>query len=96
MRWEWNEEKNRKNKRKHGLSFEVAQYVFSDPLALTHLDSYLGEERYQTVGLVGLQIVLVVHTWPEVIQETNEETGRIISDRKATAQERRAYEEGTF
>ena len=96
MRWEWDDEKNRKNKRKHGLSFEAAQYVFSDPLALTHLDPYPEEERYQTVGLVGRQIVLVVHTLPEIIREANEETGRIISARKATAYERRAYEEGTF
>ena len=96
MRWEWDDEKNRKNKRKHGLSFEAARYVFSDPLALTQLDPYAEEERYQTVGLVGRQVVLVVHTWPKVTRETNEETGRLISARKATAYERRAYEEGTF
>ncbi len=96
MRWEWDDEKNRRNKRKHGLSFEAAQYVFSDPLALTQLDPFAEEERYQTVGLVGRQIVLVVHTWPETVRKTNEETGRIISARKATAYERRAYEEGTF
>lgn len=96
MRWEWDDEKSGKNKRKHSLSFEAAQYVFSDPLALTQVDSYPEEERYQTVGLVGRQIVFVVHTWPKVVRETNEETGRIISARKATAHERRAYEEGTF
>ena len=96
MRWKWDDEKNRRNKRKHGLSFEAARYVFSDPSALTQSDSYPEEERYQTVGLVGEQIVLVVHTWPEVNRETNEATGRIISARKATAYERRAYEEGTF
>ena len=96
MRWEWDDEKNRRNKRKHGLSFEAARYVFSDPLALTQLDPYAEEERYQTVGLVGRQVVLVVHTWPKVTRETNEETGRLISARKATAYERRAYEEGTF
>jgi len=96
LRWEWDDEKNRRNKRKHGLSFEAARYVFSDPLALTQLDPYAEEERYQTVGLVGRQVVLVVHTWPKVTRETNEETGRLISARKATAYERRAYEEGTF
>ena len=96
MRWKWDDGKNRRNKRKHGLSFEAARYVFSDPSALTQPDPYPEEERYQTVGLVGEQIVLVVHTWPEVVRETNEETGRIISARKATAYERRAYAEGTF
>lgn len=97
MRWTWNDKKNAVNKRKHGLSFESAQYVFTDPLALTRLDSYSGEERYQTVGLIGRVIVLVVHTWPNSDPlVNNEEVGRIISARKATAHERRAYEEGTF
>ena len=40
-------------------------------------------------------VLLVVHTWPEE-DETGEEVGRIISARKATRRERRAYEEGTF
>lgn len=96
MRWFWNDEKNRGNKRKHGLSFDAARYVFADPLALTRLDVYPEEERYQTIGLVGRQIILVVHTWPKFNLEANEEIGRIISARKATAYERRAYEDGTF
>lgn len=36
---------------------------------------------------------LVVHTWPEVDPDTNEEVGRIISARKATKRERKAYRE---
>lgn len=96
MRWIWNDEKNRVNKRKHGLSFDAAQYVFTDPLALTRLDAYFGEDRYQTIGLIERQIILVVHTWPGFNSEANEEVGRIISARKATAYERRAYEDGTF
>jgi uncharacterized protein len=96
LRWIWNDDKNRGNKCKHGLSFEAAQYVFADPLALTRQDSSAGEIRYQTVGLIGGQIVFVVHTLPALVQEIDEETGRIISARKATAYERRAYEEGTF
>ncbi|MGD1863260.1 MAG: BrnT family toxin [Phormidesmis sp.] len=75
---------------------EAAQYVFHDPLALTRLDVYPDEERYQTIGLIGGQIILVVHTWPKSRSETDETTGRIISARKATAYERKAYEEGTF
>ena len=30
-RFEWNEDKNRENKEKHGVSFELAQYAFVDP-----------------------------------------------------------------
>lgn len=96
LQWIWNDEKNRTNKRDHGLSFESAQYVFVDPLAVSRPDPYSNEERWQTIGLIGQLIVFVVHTWPEPDLVTGEETGRIISARKATAHERRIYEEGTF
>ncbi len=96
MQWVWDEEKSRINKRKHGLSFEAAQYVFADPLAVSRMDSFPAEERWQTIGLVGQLIILVVHTWSEFDPLTGEETGRIISARKATVYERRTYEEGTF
>jgi uncharacterized DUF497 family protein len=46
------------------------------------------------IGLVGSVLLLVVHTWPEEIE--GEPVGRIISARKATAHERKAYEEGNF
>jgi uncharacterized DUF497 family protein len=96
LRWAWDEEKNRANKRKHGLSFETAQYVFADPLAVSRLDPYPYEERWQTIGLVGDLIIFVAHTWPDFNPATGEETGRIISARRATAPERKAYEEETF
>jgi uncharacterized DUF497 family protein len=57
---------------------------------------YLGEKRWQTVGVIGSVIVLVIHTWPEMNSKTGEETGRIISARKATSHERKAYEEESF
>jgi len=81
---------------KHGLSFETAQLVFDDPLAVSRPDVYPGEERWQTVGAIDRVIVIVVHTWPLYDPESDEEVGRIISARKATKNERRAYEEGTF
>ena len=59
-------------------------------------DASTAEERWQTIGQIGNVIVLVVHTWPEADAASGEETGRIISARKATAHERRAYEEDTF
>lgn len=46
-------------------------------------------------GSFGSVLLLVVHTWPEEI-EGGELVGRIISVRKATAQERKAYEEGNL
>lgn len=96
MRWLWDDEKNRTNTRDHGLSFETAQLVFRDPLAASRCDPDPSEERWQTIGLIGQVVVFVVHTWPEPDPATGEEVGRIISARKATAHERRAYEEGEF
>ena len=64
MRWLWDADKNRTNKKRHGLSFETAQLVFNDPLAASRRDMYLGEERWQTVGVIGSVVVLVIHTWP--------------------------------
>ena len=92
MRWAWDPAKDRANRRKHGIGFETAQWVFDDPLALSRLDSFSGEERWQTVGRIGPIVVLVVHTLAP--GEGNEEVGRIISARKATPRERRASERG--
>ena len=96
MRWTWDPNKNRANKRKHSLSFETAQLVFRDPLAISRPDSSMGEERWQTVGVIGGVTVFVVHTWPEPDPRGSEEVGRIISARKATSHERMAYEGGQF
>lgn len=100
MRWVWDESKNRLNRQKHGLSFETAQLVFADPLAASRTDPHPDGERWQTVGLAGMVHLFVVHTWPEPAlesdSETSAETGRTISARKATAHERKAYEEGKF
>ena len=98
MRWIWDPEKNRINRRDHKVSFEIPELVFADPLAITLRDPYPDEERWRTIGTPGMcrdVVLLVVHTWPEE-DETGEEVGRIISARKATRRERRAYEDGTF
>jgi uncharacterized protein len=96
LRWTWNDDKNKANELKHGLDFETAQLVFDDPLAMSRLDSYLDEERWQIIGVIDRLIVIIVHTWPVYDSESDEEIGRIISARKATKHERRAYEEGSF
>ena len=93
MRVEWDEVKGRSNLAKHGVSFETAQLVFDDPHHLSIRDRDVdGEERWQTLGLVGeVVLLLVAHTWSE---RDGEEMVRIISARKATARERRRYEQG--
>jgi uncharacterized DUF497 family protein len=95
LRWVWDPRKNRSNQRAHGLSFETAMLVFDDPLAASRPDPSTNEERWQTIGAIGRVIVFVIHTWPEP-DNSGEDVGRIISARKATAHERKAYEEGKF
>jgi uncharacterized protein len=92
MNWIWDDAKSRANRRKHGLGFDTARLVFDDPLSLSRLDDHSDEERWQTVGRIGSVTVLVIHTAPA---DYNSQ-GRIISARKATVHERKAYEEGTF
>jgi uncharacterized DUF497 family protein len=65
MRWTWDPKKSRDNERKHGLSFEAAEYVFGDPLSISRLDSYPREERWQTIRLSRRAIMVVIHTWPD-------------------------------
>ena len=96
MRWTWDPKKDRANRRVHGLSFETAALVFDDPLAVSRPDLHPDEPRWQTIGMIGTVAVLVVHTWPETDPVVGEELGRIISARKATSHERKAYEEGEF
>ena len=96
MRWIWDPAKDRANRRKHGLSFEIARLVFEDPLALSRVDESADEERWWTVGVIGQVTVFVVHTALRLDLRSGEETGRIISARKATSHERKAYEEGQF
>ena len=92
VRFIWDEEKNRRNVAKHRVSFETAALVFEDPNALSIQDRFAdGEKRWQTLGLVGGMVVLLVaHT---VSEDKDEELIRIISARKATPRERRMYDQ---
>ncbi len=89
MRFEWAEEKNRRNLAKHKVSFETASLTFDDPLLLSIQDRIVeGEERWQTLGMVSGTVLLVAHTYRA---EPGGEVIRLISARKAIAGERRAY-----
>ena len=92
MRFVWDEGKSRNNLAKHQVSFETAKLVFDDPFAISIQDRVVeGEERWQTLGLVGgVVILLVAHTYQD---EGGEEVIRILSARKATPREREFYEQ---
>ena len=90
LRFEWDESKDRVNIVKHGVGFDEARRVFSDPHVIIREDRVVeGEERLHAIGYVD-RILLVVHT---VREEGLSATIRIISARKATPAERKLYEE---
>lgn len=95
MRLEWDGRKARANIKKHGVHFEDAALVFDDPRQLTRLDRVEGgEERWQTIGLAGGAVLLLVaHTHTDT---DGEEVIRIISARRAEKQERQEYERQDF
>jgi uncharacterized DUF497 family protein len=90
--FEWDAAKARSNERKHGVSFDDATLVFLDPYALIDQDRIeAGELRWQTLGLVGdVVLLLVAHT---IRNEAQDEIIRIISARKATRKERQRYDQ---
>jgi uncharacterized DUF497 family protein len=92
MRFEWDDEKNRQNLRKHDIRFETAVLVFDDPYAITQRDNAIDdEERWITVGAIGPgSVLLVVHTY---FESREEEVIRMISARAVESHERKAYEE---
>jgi len=92
LTFEWDEEKAKANLRKHRVSFEEAKTIFNDPFLLTFPDPEhsISEQRYLNIGLSSKGRVLVL------IHTERGETIRIISCRKATLSERRAYEEANL
>lgn len=90
MQFEWGSSKDKKNLRKHGVSFKEASSVFYDALATTGTDPDHSEdeERMITFGMSSSgRLLVVAHT----------ERGdiiRIISARVAKRHERQIYEEG--
>jgi uncharacterized DUF497 family protein len=90
VRFEWDESKNRANIAKHGVGFDEARRVFSDPYVIIREDHVVaGEERLHALGYVE-RVLLVVHT---VREEGLGAIIRIVSARKATPAERKLYEE---
>jgi uncharacterized protein len=86
--FEWDDDKAKRNLKKHGVSFEEAATIFNDPriATISDPDHSEDEERFVSLGMSFIQRLLsVIHT------ERNERT-RLISARKATKTERKTYE----
>ncbi len=87
MDFEWDARKAAANRRKHGIDFADAATVLHDELAVTILDDDSNEDRFVSIGADALgRIIVVVFTW-------RGRRIRLISARRATARERRGYEE---
>lgn len=90
MKFEWDEKKAKANLKKHKIPFEEATTVFNDPLSITIDDpDHSGklERRYVDIGFSSKDRILVVN------YTERREKIRIISCRKASFSERKAYEE---
>jgi uncharacterized DUF497 family protein len=85
-RFEWDEEKNLANRRKHGISFEEASTIFDGPVLSLDDEGHQGEVRERSYGLIGgVVVACVIHTDRDGVI-------RIISARKATKNERKLFD----
>jgi uncharacterized DUF497 family protein len=87
--FQWDEQKNKINQQKHGISFEEAESVFFDDYAIQFWDEDHSqeEERFLLLGISSkLRILIVVHCFRE-----EDSIIRIISARKATKNENQEY-----
>jgi len=90
IQFKWDENKSRRNKREHGVSFEEAQTVFLDENAIRFFDPDHSDEedRFIMLGVsFKLRVLVVCHCYRE-----NDEVIRLISARKADKDECKDYE----
>src|SRR5262245_35983551 len=89
LRFEWDERKNKSNRRKHGVSFEEAQTAFSDERGVViddpeHSDD---EDRFVLLGMsAALRVLVVCHCC-----RAGGDVIRIISARRADRSEQSDY-----
>lgn len=89
MEFEWDEDKNVKNQRKHGIAFDDVCPLFRSAkpyLEIFDEDQSVHEERFIAIGEIQRGVIHVV--WTERV----EETVRIISARPATVAEISLYQ----
>ncbi len=93
IHFEWDDAKAATNLSKHGISFEEARTVFYDEQArlISDPDHSENEDRFILLGLSStLNILIVCHCY-----RGDDNIIRIISARKATTKEIKAYQKGT-
>ena len=89
LRFEWDEAKASINLKKHGVSFDEAKSIFYDERAklINDPDHAENEDRFILLGLSStLKALVVCHCY-----RNDRDVIRIISARRATAKETKAY-----
>jgi len=88
MKFEWDDNKNKKNIDKHGIDFNDALTIFDDKNRIEAIDDRndYGEERLQVIGEAKPGVLMVAYTWRH-----NNTTLRLISARTASKNERAIY-----
>lgn len=63
IEFEWDESKNKSNRKKHAVWFEEAQQVFDDVNAILYFDRdhSSDEDRYILLGLSSTRLLVVIH-----------------------------------
>ena len=85
MNFEWDDAKRKINIKKHGIDFIGAPVVFDNYTLTVEDDRFdYGEERFISFGVLKGRVVVIVHT-------ENDNSIRIISIRRATKYEEKAY-----
>ena len=85
MRFEFDPEKSAANKVKHGIDFVEAQAIWTDSDRLEIPARSTNEPRYQVIGQIAQT------TWSATVTYRHEETIRLISVRRARANEKKQY-----
>ncbi len=88
MEFEWDENKNAENFKKHGINFQEAEKAFEDENAIELFDVLNSESeiRFQIIALSPKRLLFVAFT-------VRKEIIRIISARKADAKQVKIYNE---
>ncbi|MBQ7500962.1 MAG: BrnT family toxin [Clostridia bacterium] len=90
--FEWDNNKNELNKKKHGISFEEAKTVFydDDAIVFDDPDHSIEEERFLILGVTfNEKLCIVSHCYRD-----KDNVIRLISARKATRIEAMVYYQG--
>jgi len=86
QKFEWDKNKRKYNLEKHGIDFADILELFDDQNRIEFENTRSGEKRFQTIGMVSDVILFLVYT-------SRGKKKRIISVRRASKNERKAYEE---